>query len=59
MEQTKEVVNCSFCGKNKQDTDLLIAGKTSYICDSCIEQAYNVLSIELKADNSQSINNLR
>ena len=59
MEQTKEVVNCSFCGKNKQDTDLLIAGKTAYICDSCIEQAYNVLSIELKADNSQSINNLK
>ena len=59
MEQTKEVVNCSFCGKNKQDTDLLIAGKTAYICDSCIEQAYNVLSIELKADNSQSINDLK
>ena len=58
MEQTKEVVNCSFCGKNKQDTDLLIAGKSAYICDSCIEQAHNVLSIELKANRS-SVNDLK
>ena len=42
----KEVVKCSFCGKNKQDTDILIAGITAHICDRCIEQAYDILEVE-------------
>ena len=41
--ENKEVVTCSFCGKNKQDTDILIAGINAHICDSCIEQAYDIL----------------
>ena len=44
--ERKELVKCSFCGKNKQDTDVLIAGITAHICDSCIEQAYNILDLE-------------
>lgn len=42
----KEGVKCSFCGKNKQDTDILIAGITAHICDRCIEQAYDILEVE-------------
>ena len=42
----KEVVICSFCGKNKQDTDVLIAGISAHICDRCIEQAYDILDVE-------------
>ncbi|HJM16871.1 MAG TPA: ATP-dependent Clp protease ATP-binding subunit ClpX [Flavobacteriales bacterium] len=44
--EKKELVKCSFCGKNKQDTDVLIAGISAHICDSCIEQAYNILDLE-------------
>ena len=44
--ENKEHVKCSFCGKNKQDTDVLIAGISAHICDSCIEQAYNILDLE-------------
>ncbi|MBT5698685.1 MAG: ATP-dependent Clp protease ATP-binding subunit ClpX [Flavobacteriales bacterium] len=44
--EKKELVKCSFCGKNKQDADVLIAGITAHICDSCIEQAYNILDLE-------------
>ena len=42
----EEHVKCSFCGKNKQDTDILIAGISAHICNSCIEQAYNILDLE-------------
>ena len=49
--ENKEVVTCSFCGKNKQDTDILIAGINAHICDSCIEQAYDILESDSK-DNS-------
>ena len=50
--ENKEVIICSFCGKNKQDTDVLIAGISAHICDRCIEQAYEILdkdSSELSA----------
>ena len=49
--ENKEVVTCSFCGKNKQDTDVLIAGINAHICDSCIEQAYDILESD-STDNS-------
>ncbi len=39
---------CSFCGRERKDTNLLIAGVSGHICDSCIEQAYSILEEELK-----------
>jgi ATP-dependent Clp protease ATP-binding subunit ClpX len=39
---------CSFCGREKRDTNLLIAGISGHICDSCIEQAYSILQEEIK-----------
>lgn len=32
-------IHCSFCGRDKKDTNVLIAGITGHICDSCIAQA--------------------
>ncbi len=31
---------CSFCGKPKKETTLLITGLHANICESCVEQAY-------------------
>ena len=42
MSKDEHIV-CSFCGKNKQNTNILIAGNTSHICDACIEQASQIL----------------
>ena len=36
-------VLCSFCGKDKQDTNILIAGTSAHICDLCIEQAHEIV----------------
>ena len=44
--ENKEDVKCSFCGKNKQDTDVLIVGISAHICDRCIEQAYDILEVD-------------
>jgi len=38
-----ELIVCSFCGKNKQDTNVLIAGSSAHICDACIEQAHYIV----------------
>jgi len=38
---------CSFCGREKKDTNLLIAGISGHICDKCIEQAFTIVQEEL------------
>ena len=38
---------CSFCGREKKDTNLLIAGISGHICDRCIEQAHTIVEEEL------------
>lgn len=38
---------CSFCGREKKDSNILIAGISGHICDRCIEQAYSIVQEEL------------
>lgn len=38
---------CSFCGRTKKETNLLIAGLEGHICDHCIEQANSIMREEL------------
>ena len=46
MEEEKVI--CSFCGRSKQETDVLIAGTTGHICNLCISQAHEIISEELE-----------
>lgn len=34
---------CSFCGRNEDETKLLITGLNGYICESCTVQAYEIV----------------
>jgi ATP-dependent Clp protease ATP-binding subunit ClpX len=38
---------CSFCGREKKETQLLIAGISGHICDRCIDQAYSIVQEEI------------
>lgn len=49
----KEKIRCSFCGRNKPETKLLIAGIDAHICDNCIEQAHGIMLQELKHQDKQ------
>jgi len=40
---SKEELECSFCGRKKPETNLLIAGLDAHICDRCIEQAHGIV----------------
>ena len=40
---SKEDLECSFCGRKKAETNLLIAGLDAHICDRCIEQAHGIV----------------
>lgn len=39
----KKNLNCSFCGKNREAVDKLIAGPSVYICNECITLSYDIL----------------
>jgi ATP-dependent Clp protease ATP-binding subunit ClpX len=52
MSEEKNI-NCSFCGRDKQDTNVLIAGINSHICDSCIEQAVGIVHSEKEGKDQQ------
>ncbi len=41
---------CSFCGKDKSEALLLIAGTHGHICESCVEQANEIVLKELKTE---------
>ena len=43
---------CSFCGRDKKDTDLLISGVKSHICNYCVEQANIIVNEEIKKKSS-------
>lgn len=51
----KEVLECSFCGRKKPETNLLIAGIDAHICDKCIEQAHGIVLEELKQNNHSGL----
>lgn len=59
MSGKKENLNCSFCGREKKDTNVLIAGINGHICDHCIRQAHGIVVEEMdmkdKKDLSSSL----
>jgi len=55
MAKKDEVLQCSFCGRKKPETDLLIAGLDAHICDKCIEQAHGIVMEEIAGSNSSTL----
>jgi ATP-dependent Clp protease ATP-binding subunit ClpX len=45
-------LSCSFCGKTKKETLLIVSGMNAHICDTCIEQAHHILLEETAQRNS-------
>jgi len=47
MAKGKLNFHCSFCGKDKTETLMLIAGIDAHICEVCVEQAHDIVQEEL------------
>ena len=52
----KEELECSFCKRKKEETNLLIAGVDSHICDKCIEQAHGIVLEESISEKKNTSN---
>ena len=53
---SSEELNCSFCGRSKPQTNLLIAGLDAHICDRCIEQAHGIVAEEAQEEETGGLN---
>ncbi|MEE9408155.1 MAG: ATP-dependent Clp protease ATP-binding subunit ClpX [Polaribacter sp.] len=51
----EENLECSFCGRKKAETDLLIAGMDAHICDKCIEQAHGIVEEEVSESKTSGL----
>lgn len=47
MARRRNNINCTFCGKTKDETLILIAGLEGHICEACVEQAQQIIEEEL------------
>lgn len=53
MKSQGENYKCSFCGRDKADALILIAGLEGHICEVCVEQAHDMIKDELHAGNKK------
>lgn len=50
---------CSFCGREKKDVSLLIAGIDGHICDRCAGQAHAIILEEMKKEGSFDLSGIQ
>jgi len=60
MAKEDKEIKCSFCGRTKQNTDVLIAGITGHICNHCVTQAQTIVRDEIgqRAASSSAFNSI-
>lgn len=51
----EDQVKCSFCGRDKRETVVMIAGITGHICDRCIQQASRIVDEEMSSRLRESV----
>lgn len=49
---------CSFCGRSEKEVGLLLAGKTGFICDSCVSNANDILFSEKESKSDFTFDGL-
>ena len=54
-------LHCSFCGRNRDEVKILIAGQEGHICENCVEHAQEIIAQELniKSDNAGASSNFK
>lgn len=52
----KHAERCFLCGKTKSEVNLLLSGKFGYVCDKCVQEAYDILC---ENDKDKVTNNMQ
>ncbi|MBA3673842.1 MAG: ATP-dependent Clp protease ATP-binding subunit ClpX [Chitinophagaceae bacterium] len=43
----QQTLHCSFCGRNRDEVKILIAGQEGHICENCVEHAQDIIGQEM------------
>ena len=46
---------CSFCGRKRNEVQMLVSGQNGFICENCIEQAHLIVKDSVSSGSSSSI----
>ena len=52
----QQTLHCSFCGRNRDEVKILIAGQEGHICENCIEHAQEIITQEIAPQDQNSAN---
>lgn len=50
----KNIITCSFCGRDKRSAKMLIAGQSGHICEVCVAEAYKIVSAETETTQKET-----
>ena len=56
----QQSLHCSFCGRNRDEVKILIAGQDGHICENCVEHALEIIKVEVipqKSDDQSGSKN--
>ena len=51
----RNIEKCSFCGRDKSMTNMLIAGLDAHICDLCVSQALTIINEEIGGKEKEQV----
>lgn len=49
----QQSLHCSFCGRNRDEVKILIAGQDGHICENCVEHAQEIIKVEVVPQKSE------
>ena len=55
----QQTLHCSFCGRNRDEVKILIAGQEGHICENCIEHAQEIIMQEILPQENASVSNYK
>lgn len=57
----QQTLHCSFCGRNRDEVKILIAGQEGHICENCVEHAQEIIGQEMihQPDKSGNTSNYK
>ena len=55
----QQTLHCSFCGRNRDEVKILIAGQEGHICENCIEHAQEIILQEILPQENSSASNYK
>ncbi|MBT6004590.1 MAG: ATP-dependent Clp protease ATP-binding subunit ClpX, partial [Prolixibacteraceae bacterium] len=59
MSNKAKLDKCSFCGREKKEVTILIAGIDGHICDRCADQAHTIIQEEVKKESTFDLEGMK